>query len=259
MPDTELIAVLTLVFYLAVVTWLVLRSVRDAGWDWGAWFLYAVARVYGPGMFHCRTLNPPCPIPEEGPALIVVNHRSPTDPIMVWLNHHIRRDGRPHRQMRIIGFLTAAEYCNLPGIGWICRKMHSIPVQRNGQDMGPTREALRRLKSGQVVGIFPEGRINPARDLTEGNQGVAFLALKSQVPVYPVFIEGAPRPSVSMVTPFIKRCRVTVKYGESVDLSSYYGRKLSPGILAEVTDLLMSRLAETGGVGFTAVEQRTEE
>ena len=252
MPHVELIAVLTLAFYLAVVASLVLRSVKEAQWDWGAWFLYAVARVYGPGMFHCRVVNPPCPIPETGAALVVVNHRSPTDPIMVWLNHHIRRDGRQHRHMRIIGFLTAAEYCTVPGIAWICRKMQSIPVERNGQDMGPTREALRRLKDGRLVGIFPEGRINPGRDLLAGNQGLAFLALKSRVPVYPIFIEGAPRPTENMVAPFIERCRVSVTYGEAIDLSHYYGQKLSQEILAEVTDLLMSKLADTGGVGFTA-------
>ena len=153
--------------------------------------------------------------------------------------------------MRLISYLTAAEYCDIPGLRFIVRTMRSIPVHRNGQDMAPVREALRRLKNGELVGVFPEGRLNYGTDLLEPTTGIAFLALKAKVPVYPVFIHDAPQKGESMTAPFVTRCRVRVTYGDPIDLSAYFERKTSPELLVEVTNLLMSRLAELGGVGFT--------
>lgn len=68
--------------------------------------------------------------------------------------------------------------------------MQSIPVDRNGRDIGPTREAIRRLERGDLIGIFPEGGINMGEGLREANPGIAFLALKAGVPVIPVYIHA---------------------------------------------------------------------
>ncbi len=54
-----------------------------------------------------------------------------------------------------------------------------------------------------------------------------------------------------MTAPFLHRQTVRVTYGEPVDLSAYSGRRLSQETLVEVTNLLMSKLAELGGVEFT--------
>ncbi len=53
-----------------------------------------------------------------------------------------------------------------------------------------------------------------------------------------------------MVKPFYTRCRVKVVYGDPIDLSAYYDRKRTRTLLREVTDLLMRRLAELGGVDY---------
>lgn len=248
--NPEIIAILVLVAYVAIAVGLTARAVLRCQDGWGVYVLYFIERLYVPLMFHWRANNGPSPLPAEGGALVLSNHRSPVDPQFAWMNHHLR-PGR--RNIRVIGYLTAKEYCSIPGLTWLVKTMQSIPVERDGRDMGPAREAIRRLKDGRLVGIFPEGGLNFGTDLREANTGVAFLALKAKVPVYPVFIHGAPQEGKDMVEPFMTRCRVSVTYGEPVDLSEYHGRRSTPELLAEVTNLLMSRLAELGGVGYTPV------
>lgn len=248
--DPEITAILVLVAYLAIAVGFVTRSILRSRDGWGVWLLYSVERLYVPLMFGWRSTNGLSPLPAEGGALVLSNHRSPVDPQFVWLNHHLRAGSR---DIRVIGYLTAKEYCSIPGLTWLVRTMQSIPVERDGTDMGPAREAIRRLKDGRLVGIFPEGGLNFGEDLREANPGVAFLALKAKVPVFPVFIHGAPQQGKNMFVPFMTRCRVSVTYGEPIDLSEFHGRRTTPELLAEVTDLLMSRLGELGGVGFTPV------
>lgn len=258
--ESEVAAVLTLAMYLAIAAGLVMRSIRRCDDGWGVWLLYIIQRLYGGLIFRWRTNNGPCPLPAEGGGLVIANHRSPVDPMMVWTNHHLRGDSASSsRDIRVAGFLTASEYCNVPGMRWLVQTMRSIPVDRDGQDMAPTREALRRLKNGELVGLFPEGGINWGKRLRSANPGVAFLALKGKVPVYPVFIHNAVQPETSMIAPFIKRCRVRVTYGEPIDLSEFHKQKTTPELLNEVTDLIMSRLAETGGVDYTPVGMEDEE
>ena len=138
----------------------------------------------------------------------------------------------------------ASEYYHAGGlVGWISKAMVSIPVARNGRDMKPTREAIRRLSRGEMIGIFPEGGINLTDDLLPGNPGVAFLALKARVPVIPVHIHNAPQGD-TMVAPFYSFRKVRISYGEPIDLSQWYNQRASRETLQEVTDLMMSRIAE---------------
>lgn len=211
--------------------------------------LYMIERLYCGTMMRARANNPPTSIPPVGPALVISNHRSPVDPMFLWMNID---HGPWPRRTRTTDFMMASEYDSIPLLGWLTRTMKAILVDRNGQDMAPTREAIRRLKDGRVVGLFPEGGINLGTDLLEPNPGIAFLALKAKVPVYPIFIHNAPQ-AESMIEPFLKRTRVRVSYGEPIYLTEFYGQRLTQEKLAHITNLLMERLANLGGVGFTPV------
>jgi 1-acyl-sn-glycerol-3-phosphate acyltransferase len=161
------------------------------------------------------------------------------------MNHHL---AGPKRRIRVISFLVAREYYEVAATKWICKAVQSIPVGRDGRDMAPAREALRRLQAGELVALFPEGKINTGPSgapLLPGDTGVAWLALRAQVPVYPVYIHNAPG-CANMIAPFITPTRVKVCFGDPIDLSAYRGRKNTREILQEVTDLLMAKLEETG-------------
>jgi len=241
--DTELVAKLTLAAYAVTAISVIVWQVRRWRIGWQVWMLYAVQRLYCGMVFRWRS-DGRCPFPEEGPALIIANHRSPIDPMMVWMNHHL---GGKTRRIRVINFMMAKEYYEMPMLHWMFRSLRSISVERDGRDMRPVREALRRLNKGELVGVFPEGRLNLGTGLLEGNPGVAWLALKAKVAVYPVFIHNAPQ-GEHMSDPFYTLSRVRVSYGNAIDLSQFHSQSTSRELLNEITELLMQRLAETGGL-----------
>ncbi len=237
--NPEVFAKITLVSYALLAVIVIGYQVWRCRFGPTVWWLYAANRLYVAFFFHWRA-NRHCPFPESGPALVLANHRSPVDPLLIWMNHHLSGD---NNNIRPISFLMAKEYYEMPSLKWLCRAMQSIPTERDGQDMAPAREALRRLKNGQLVGLFPEGRINLGEGLLEANSGVAWLALRAQVLVFPVFVHNAPQGS-NMVQPFYTRSRVRVTYGDPIDLSRYRDKRKTHELLHEVTEYLMSRLSE---------------
>lgn len=213
------------------------------------WVYSMIVRFYMRIMSSWKS-NRPCNWPQDGEAIIIANHVSPVDPILLWHRYSADRPEWPGRVQRVIGFMVAKEYVTPKNlVGWICRTMQSIPVNRSGQDTEAVRTAIRRLRAGKWLGVFPEGYINtePETGLKPFNTGVAFLALKTGTPVYPVFIHGSPRSS-GMVACFFKRSKVRVTYGDPIDLRDLFGdaRKPSAETLEKATQYLHTTLQELG-------------
>jgi len=119
-------------------------------------------------------------LPAEGPALLVSNHVSGLDPLLL-----IAAARRPLRFM-----MAREEYARF-GLTWLFRLAGCIPVDREGRPELAFREALRALQNGEVVAMFPHGKIHldsdPPRKL---KGGVVKLAALSGAPIYPVRLEG---------------------------------------------------------------------
>lgn len=235
--SADAVARWTLAGYALAAVLLVLWRAVSFPEGWRLWLLRAINVLYCRIGQHWRA-NGPCPFREARPGIVIANHRSPVDPMLIWTGV---TNGRP------IEFLTAEEYFGIPGLQFILDAQRAIPVARNGKDMAATRTALRRLQQGRLVGVFPEGRINRGPGMLPADPGIAWLALQSRAPVFPVFIENAPTGN-GMVDPFYHFGRVRVTYGEAIDLSAYYGMRRTPALLEEVTDLMMTHLAELGGI-----------
>ncbi|HZK82792.1 MAG TPA: lysophospholipid acyltransferase family protein, partial [Humisphaera sp.] len=147
-------------------------SVRALGWANLAFTrLYHDLRV-------CRRPS----LPRIGPAILVCNHTSGLDPLLL-----------QSCCKRLVIWMMAKEYYDLKPMGWVFRQVQAIPVERNGRDMGATRSALRALERGQVLGVFPEGKIETTRELLPFQTGIALLAIKANVPVYPAYLDGTQR------------------------------------------------------------------
>ncbi len=241
----ELSGFLTVLLYAAVAVGLTAVAIRRSGEPWQTWMLVAIAKLYCGPFFQLR-VDQPGPLPAGG-SLILVNHRSPVDPMFLLA---VTASDPFRGRLTIIEFLTASEYTRIPGaISFICKYMRAIPVDRDGEDMESVKIALRRLRADFTVGIFPEGRINFGPGLMRPNPGVAWLALKTDKPVIPAFIQGAPQvASRSMTAPFVTRTRVNVHFGPPVDLSAYQGVRVTPAILSDLSRILMEKLAEAGGI-----------
>ena len=160
----------------------------------------------------CRTYHKvqtqsPVQLPRTGPAILVCNHVSGLDPLLV-------QSACP----RLIIWMMAREYYDLRSLTWLYKIVEAIPVDRSGRDLSATRAALRALNEGRVVGIFPEGKIETSQDLLPFQTGVAMIAIKTKVPVYPAYLDGTQR-GREMVDAVVHPNRATINFGPPVDFA----------------------------------------
>jgi len=114
----------------------------------------------------------------EGPALVCANHSSGVDPFLMAYGAGVGRQ---------IHFMAKAELFRIPVIAPILRSIGTFPVDRAG-GAGAIKEAMKYLKAGKKVGIFPEGTRFSAEGESEAKIGAVRLATKMGVPVVPVYI-----------------------------------------------------------------------
>jgi len=98
-------------------------------------------------------------------------------------------------------------------LGFILPRLGSFPVKRGEADFGAMREALKRLKNGRVVLIFVEGTRQIGNVPSKAQAGVGFLAMKSRVPVVPVYLQGTNQ-VMAPGTKFFKRGQVSASFGK---------------------------------------------
>jgi 1-acyl-sn-glycerol-3-phosphate acyltransferase len=183
-----------------------------------------------------RVKVPPFPLPTDQGAVIVANHRSSVDPFFIQIVVG-----------RYVSWMVAREYCEHIAFRWFLRRARTIPVNRSGIDTAATKMAIRIVSEGGFVGMFPEGRINTTDDLLlPGRPGAVLIALKGRVPILPCYIEGAPYGGTAW-SPLLIPARVTVRFGEPIDLSAYYDAPQEPGTVGEILLGVMSEIAKLAG------------
>ncbi len=191
-------------------------------------------------------------IPREGAAIVVANHISNADPVI--LGEYLIWGGRWPR------FLGKADIWKIPVLGWVARQCEQIPVHR-----GTTRardslvHAERALRKGQLVAIYPEGTITADPDTwpMTGRRGAARLALTSGVPVIPVAQMGAQlilgQKQLDWRRIIGRRRDLHLVAGPPIDLSRYEGVEPTTQVQDEVTELFLDVI--TGMVAELKGEQ----
>lgn len=116
----------------------------------------------------------------EPPFILAANHTSLLDPPIVGIACN----------KYLVDFIVKQELFEIPLVGHWTRRIRAIPVKRGDNPIKGMREALRRIKKGHIVGIFPEGTRSADGNLQEAKVGAAFLMLKSHVPIVPVYVFG---------------------------------------------------------------------
>jgi 1-acyl-sn-glycerol-3-phosphate acyltransferase len=181
-----------------------------------AWEFHGfVAFLWYLNVAYCRLIHrlksDPSPLPATGPAILIANHTCNIDHFLLQATTG-----------RMLGFLISRAYYDVPAFRPFCRLVDCIPVNSDGKDSGATRAALRALKAGRVLPIFPEGQMNPTsgHEILEAKPGVAFIATRAKVPVVPAYIRGTPasrKVFISLITP----SRSRIYYGEPIDPSHF--------------------------------------
>ena len=114
----------------------------------------------------------------EGPVLICANHSGYSDPFFI-----IYAVGTAHR----LYFMAKAELFRIPVIAFFMKGLGMVPVDRNNATAG-VRAAMKYLKAGHKVAIFPEGARIFTEEESVSKTGAVRLAVRMDVPVVPVYI-----------------------------------------------------------------------
>ncbi|GHE22404.1 hypothetical protein GCM10017767_29250 [Halomonas urumqiensis] len=155
-------------------------------------------------------------IPPRGAAVVVCNHVSFMDALVI--------GGASRRPLR---FLMDKPIYDSPRLNWLFRLVGAIPVESERRDPGNIRRALeqvsRALAEGEVVMLFPEGRLTPDGDVQPFRRGLELILARDPVPVIPAGLAGlwgswtshADGPAMSR-PPRRFRARVALVFGEPI-------------------------------------------
>ena len=123
-------------------------------------------------------------IPARGGAVIACNHVSYLDFVFCGLG------AQPAN--RLVRFMAKKEVFGHRISGPLMRGMGHIPVDRKA-GRGAYDEAVARLRSGEVVGVFPEATISPSFTVERAKSGAARMAAQAGVPLIPMAVWGTQR------------------------------------------------------------------
>jgi cytidylate kinase len=115
-----------------------------------------------------------------GPAIIVANHVSFYDPILVAISS-------PEE----IVMLAKKSLFSIPILGKIIRKLNALPISRGSSDRGTLKEVLNSLQQGKKVLIFPEGGRSSSGEIQKILPGAGFLVYMSRCRIIPIYIQGS--------------------------------------------------------------------
>lgn len=118
-------------------------------------------------------------VPRRGGAIIAGIHQSNLDPVMYALPIH-----------RELHFLAKAELFRTRLFGAVIRGLHGFPVRRGEADMWAMKEAIRRIKSGCAMMVFPEGTRSESGAIKKLEPGIGLMARRTGAPLIPAVIHG---------------------------------------------------------------------
>ncbi len=143
-------------------------------------FLRILAQLALPAFWRYRSFGRKN-VPRRGGVLIACNHQSYVDPVLigVGLNRQIHIMARRSLFHKYVLFR------------WLISSLNAFPLNDSGIDVGAIKEAIRRLKRGNIVLMFPEGSRTRDGSIGEIHPGIAMMAKRSGSPVVPAVIDGA--------------------------------------------------------------------
>lgn len=203
------------------------------------WRLLAVLVIPLMGLLAKITIVDGDKVPKSGAFVLAPNHYSEIDPLVIGVA--MWKVGRMPR------FLAKASLFKVPALGTLMRRSNQVPVERagSGRDSDPLAAARQITEHGLAVIIYPEGSLTREPDLwpMRGKLGAVRMALDAGIPIIPVAHWGTqlvlPRYGKLSVFP---RKKITVKYGDAVDLSAFRDQPRTTKALAAATELVMDSI-----------------
>ncbi len=147
-------------------------------------------------------------VPAKGGLLVVPNHASFLDPLLVGSAITCRKTR----------FMAKRELFKIRPFAWFIGSLGAFPVSRGAADRLALRTIFELLAQGQSVLLFPEGTRTLDGRLGEVNRGSGFIALGGKAPILPIFIKGSYQlwPKGKLLPCLFGR--ITISFGTPIEL-----------------------------------------
>jgi len=171
-------------------------------------------------------------IPPE-PAVYAANHSSAMDIPLVYTTLPM--------QFRIMAKIELFRY---PFMGWHLARSGQIPIDEKELNLAGVKKAIKTLKSGMSLMVFPEGGRTPDGEIKKFQSGAFFMAIKAGVPVVPMAIVGA-YDVLKMNTYVIHPGKMQLVIGKPIPTAGYSSRdmeKLASKVKAAIEEMYYARV-----------------
>lgn len=159
----------------------------------------------------------------DGKCIVAMNHLSGWDPVI--LSTHTNK---------LIRFMTKSTLYKSKFLSWVFNHFEFVPANRDGQDFKAIRRSMEIINEGKPFGIYPEGTRNYDNPdhIQEFKNGLALFAIKTQSPIYPVFIKKK--------TKAFKKNYLS--FGEPIYLTEFFDKHVTTELTEEATKVLWEKM-----------------
>ena len=170
-------------------------------------------------------------IPAEGGFILSANHVSNWDP--PFLGTFAGRE---------VCFMAKEELFKNPIFGAAIRALHAFPVQREKADKNAIKNAVKILKGGNCLGIFPEGTRSKTGKIGKAESGVSLIAAMTKVPIIPAAIINTEK----IFSAEMKFPRLVLVIGKPIEFT---GNSKDKEELANFAQNIMAEVAKLKTIG----------
>lgn len=183
--------------------------------------LTPIMRVLFRLYYHPKIINQEL-IPKKGPILIVGNHKHIYDQCLTIIS-----------TKRTIHYLAKKEYFD-GKMAWFFRLVGCIPIDRSKKNKKSMNYAIKILKSGGAIGLFPEGTRNKTKDqlLLPFKMGTVSMAYKTNATIVPFAITGDYR---------FRSNNLTIRYGKPFQVENDHLELANQKLYQEIKSLLKKK------------------
>jgi 1-acyl-sn-glycerol-3-phosphate acyltransferase len=160
-------------------------------------------------------------IPREEGCVLICNHISSRDPLVVGTNIPFR-----------ISIMAKKELFSNPVSRFIMKEGGAFPIDRSGNDISAVKKALRILKAKEPLLIFPEGTRNFTTTPLKPRPGAALIAYKARVKIVPVMVDT----SYKLFSP------LRIKFYEPVDVFGMFEKTPTNDEMTEFTTRILTMI-----------------
>lgn len=169
------------------------------------WTLRLIAILVSKVVFRVRIFGKKN-IPKKGSFILASNHTSYLDPIVLGA-----------ACPRKLNFMAKQELFRNPLFSWLISNVGAFPVERDSADLSALKEAMRRVKQGKPLLLFPEGSRKLDNGFSQPHPGIGFLVAKLGVTVVPAFVKGT-ESALPKNAKFFRPKKIFVRFGKQISL-----------------------------------------